>query len=506
MKNLILFLLLSVAAYSQTVTYNESNAVISNPERGFYQHYETHSTGYSLLNQNSIVALRTNQNITLILRVYYLEDFRNSPISQAYLNNIQTDLTRVRSAGAKAIIRFAYNDGDSSGSDDAPKAVLLNHIQQLKPVMFANRDVIACFQGGFIGRWGEWYYSTNYGTSNLTSQNMTDRKEILQSIVDNFGIYTGRYVQVRTPIIKQMICGVTPLSQATAFANTNIAFIGAHDDAFCADTEDEGTFLNSGQYQYWASDNKIAPMGGESNQTSTFTSCTASLVRMKELSVDYLNIGYHPDVLQGWENAGCMTDYKKRLGYRFALRETTLTPTTIQIKVENTGFGKAYNARKCFLVFVDEASGAEISQEIPTDVRLWLKGSTVTLNQTIPALPQGIYNVYLSLPDPLLPNNANYAIQLANDSAFGNKGYNDLRMRIIAQGLGNPEPANPKAIVYINHDILTITIPFKKFVIYDMLGRKVFTGTQNNMDVSSLANGAYNVKIDDKKAIKLAIL
>ena len=82
MKKLLLLLL--------TLNLN-LNAQIANPERGMYYHTETHSNSYSQVTQSSLVNRRVNEQITLILRVFYLENFKNSPISASYLSNIQTD-------------------------------------------------------------------------------------------------------------------------------------------------------------------------------------------------------------------------------------------------------------------------------------------------------------------------------------------------------------------------------------------------------------------------------
>ena len=100
-------------AQTTTVTYTESSANFPNPERGFYKYSDTQSSssgGYGLLNQSSLTNYRTNQNITLVFRYFYLNDFVNSAIPQSYLNNMQTDFNRIRNAGLKSVIRFAYSD------------------------------------------------------------------------------------------------------------------------------------------------------------------------------------------------------------------------------------------------------------------------------------------------------------------------------------------------------------------------------------------------------------
>jgi hypothetical protein len=45
----------------------------------------------------------------------------------------------------------------------APKKIVLQHITQLAPVFKKNADVIAVLQEGFIGIWGENYYTDYFG-------------------------------------------------------------------------------------------------------------------------------------------------------------------------------------------------------------------------------------------------------------------------------------------------------------------------------------------------------
>ena len=94
----VFILFLSSFGSAQTsvmVNYNTSTAAISNPERGFYKHNETHSSGYTNLDQASLNAYRSN-NMTLLLRLFYLEGFVNGPISSTYLSSIQSDFNKIR--------------------------------------------------------------------------------------------------------------------------------------------------------------------------------------------------------------------------------------------------------------------------------------------------------------------------------------------------------------------------------------------------------------------------
>ena len=106
--SIIFMFLLILTITSQNVTYQPATTVISNPEKGFYHYTSSGSSGgYNLLNQNTIAGYRTNENITVIQRQFFLRDFITGiPITSTYLTNMQTDFNRIRNAGAKVIVRF----------------------------------------------------------------------------------------------------------------------------------------------------------------------------------------------------------------------------------------------------------------------------------------------------------------------------------------------------------------------------------------------------------------
>ena len=63
----------------------------------------------------------------------------------------------MRAAGFKCILRFAYTKVQQATPpyNDAPLSRVLMHIEQLRPVVQANEDVVLVLQAGFIGTWGE---------------------------------------------------------------------------------------------------------------------------------------------------------------------------------------------------------------------------------------------------------------------------------------------------------------------------------------------------------------
>ena len=236
------------------------NVAIKNPERGFYIHTETPTP----LDLNTLNEYKT-QNITLILRLFYLNEFLTSPISSKYLKSIQYDLDIVRTAGLKAIVRFAYSKDNNSSQKlnwDASKSQILFHLSQLKQIFVAYEDVIVVVQTGFVGVWGEWFYTNNFGHPEQNTIDNKNRKEVVESLLDK--LPSSRFIQFRTPLIKTTMYGSNALKQTEAFKQTNKARIGFHNDCFLSDYNDSGAYVNINEDNpYLEQETRFTPMGGE---------------------------------------------------------------------------------------------------------------------------------------------------------------------------------------------------------------------------------------------------
>lgn len=194
-----------------TVEYAASTAIIANPERGLFQYSETHyqsdGSGYTALSANSLAASRSSDGRSLVYRYFVMEKYLTvDTLDSAWLDLVTADLTAVRAAGCKIIPRFVYStSGDIDAppySADPPVARVLGHITQLSPILKANADVIDSIEAGFIGMWGEWYYSDNFG--DLGTINATDyhnRWRVLSALLDATDPST--YVLVRYPGLKE---------------------------------------------------------------------------------------------------------------------------------------------------------------------------------------------------------------------------------------------------------------------------------------------------------------
>lgn len=497
MKSLFLFLhlLCCSSLWAQTtINYQTSNADFPNPERGFYRYSETRSSNYTLLDATTIGAYRqlntpptANYSIysTLVFRYFFLEDFKQSNISAAYLANMQLDFDAARAAGVKLIPRFAYTDAVNGAGcsswicppyGDASKSWVLTHIQQLKPVLQTNKDVIAAVQMGFVGVWGENYYTDYFGDASqapnykLLDSNWTDRNEVVAALLD--AVPVERMVQVRYPQQKQrFVYGinapttVAAMTLSEAFTGSDKARLGIHNDCLLASPDDYGTFSDYGNSSststsdtanlkpYFAADSRFVVVGGETcddsyspqNDCASSNSAAYGDTELERLHYSYLNAQYNNAVNNDWQTGGCMDAIKKRLGYRFVLQNGTYSNSAqpnqlinINLTLKNEGYAAPYNERDVAILLRNTVTGTVWKAELPTDPRFWLAGDTVhSISQDLCLLsymPRGTYELLINLPDPMLTlkDNPLYSVRLANALPNGNEvwesatGYNKL--------------------------------------------------------------------------------
>ena len=405
---------------AQSVLYTaDLTTNFANPERGFYKPKETTTSSFSLLSLNSLINQRVNDGLTLIHRMIYLDTFKTSPISQQILDNIQTDFDTMRDAGVKCVLRFAYSTDTAPGYRDASKSQIEEHIDQLAPYLQSNSDVIFCMQAGFIGTYGEWYYSDYFGTGTLTSQNLIDRQEVLEYLED---AYSG-FVQVRTPLIKTNMYGLNPL---TNFETTYQGRTGHHNDCFVSSDTDFGTYTDKAvQYPYLSQETLFVPIGGETCAVDPPRSeCLTATNEMEYFHYTYLNNGYNPDVLASW--VGCIESITLSLGHRFRLVSSTYLNGNLNVILTNDGYAGLYNERDVYLVLRNTDTLVETTILVSEDIR-------ETLNFDIPVTAtSGTYDLFLWLPDKNLDTRIEYSIRMANIGTWEDTtGYNNLLMSIV---------------------------------------------------------------------------
>jgi len=421
----------TLAQSEQQLTFVESDQDFANPERGFYRYRE--------LPEASNFDLH-GENITLIYGRISAEDFRDKPFTKEFLQKIQDGFDQARKNGIKVIPRVAYNHGPHPGAtarygDDAPKEIILKHIDQLKPLWHRNKDVINVIDAGFIGGWGEWHNSAH------GLDNPQDRKDILFAILD--ALPKDRMVVQRYPRFKREIFGGSQtstsavLTRQRAFDGSKLARVGHLNDCFLSSDSDVGTYQNFGdgwtlkrELEYLATETPFVPYGGETCRMDERGRCENAVSEMELLHINYLNRDYHPDVIERWEESGCYGEIRRRLGYRFVLRSAelpdSLSPRDVfelQWTIENVGFGELFNPRPVQVVLRNNATNAETVFNIEEDPRFWGAGqqTPVRTSLTLPkTLPMGVYTVGIRLPapEPSIQKDVRYAIRFANEEVW----------------------------------------------------------------------------------------
>jgi len=415
------------------VFYTASDALFPNPERGFYKYSETHlGANPTVISENLMRSYRA-QNITLLFRYFYMKSFRDAPLSEAALSQIDADMATLRKTGMKCVMRFTYSS--SEHEPDAPLNIILLHLEQLKPVLEKNADVIAVLQAGFIGAWGEWYYTSN----NLNTP--AARTSILDKMLE--ALPERRMVQVRTPAYKtEYLKRTTPVSRSEAFSGSKASRLGHHNDCFMASYNDYGTYVDiDAEKAYINNDALYVPVGGETCPPSGVdpADCSKAENEMRQLRWTYLNEDYFKGVNDRWKTQGCMDNIIRNMGYRFVLHSATYTNKTgaggalnVNIKLNNVGYASLFNPRKVEFVLRNDETKQEYVAETDEEPRFWRPQNVaeIKLSLGIPKdMPEGLYYLYLNLPDPepLLYGNPDFSIQLANRDAWEPEtGYNNL--------------------------------------------------------------------------------
>lgn len=454
----------ALALCANVITYTADDvSVFPNPERGF-----TDELGGELAltdSKNHVVKAEEDwyfdpedekyaerQNQSLVMLMYYLKNYKTKDLSNKLLQGFDEDMQALREHGFKCVLRFAY---DWNSKNDADTTWALRHIEQLAPHLEANKDVIYVLEAGFVGRWGEWYYSANYG--NETQELNDKRRRIIEALLA--ACPQDRFLLTRYAMIKTGYLGDTDaLDGVEAFGGSDRARLGYHNDAFLNAWGNDGTYDDgAGSYeqmrQYIAQETLYVPNGGETNvEDKNLAAIVAqqdtTLAELRRFHWSFCGAEYSEDVTNKWRTNGTFEEMNRVLGYRFQLVNATLPKTaqagssmSVQIELVNKGCAPIYNPRPVYLVLRDQQSAYSI--QLSVDPRRWVPGQLLAISElvTIPAdIPAGTYDLYLHLPDAAasLAADPRYAVRFANVGTWdAATGMNDLQTSVtVTDGQG----------------------------------------------------------------------
>ena len=486
----LLFCLMAVTTMAGVVNYTaDDTSVFPNPERGFTEELG----GETMLSNtsNHVVQAEADwyfdpeedgyderQNQTLVMLMYYLGNYRTKDLSSQILQGFDDDMQILRQHGFKCVLRFAY---DWNSKTDATLTYVKKHIASLKPHLEANKDVIYVLEAGFVGRWGEWYYSSNF--ENETQHLNANRRQVLDAMLD--ACPANRFLLTRYAMIKTEYLGDTqPLTATEAFTGTTRARLGHHNDAFLNSYGNDGTY-DDGHGKYTAMRNYIAqetlyvPNGGECNVeknslASTVSQHDTTMAELRRFHWSFCGSQYAEPVTNKWRSNGTFAEMNRVLGYRFQLITATFPNTAeaggsmaLSMQLRNVGCAPLYNERPAYIVLRNQ--NLEYSIPLTSDPRRWAPNNAVTtINETLSLpsdIPSGTYALYLYLPDasPSIAADPRYAVRFANVGTWdAATGMNDLLCSITVTNEGGQSlqthETNPQARKIIRNGQLLIQV------------------------------------------------
>lgn len=140
-----------------------------------------------------------SDSVSLAQSYFYLTYTIGQELSKEHFETMQCYFDQLQELGKKADLRFAYEKDFAGRAPIGPTLEqALAHLEQLKPFLEKNKDLILVVQAGVIGAWGEWHSSV-HGLEN-SKEAMIAVLEKLLAVVP-----ADKQVQVRVPDYKNLM-------------------------------------------------------------------------------------------------------------------------------------------------------------------------------------------------------------------------------------------------------------------------------------------------------------
>ncbi len=390
----------SIAQVLNTNTYTEDASMILNPERGFYFHSDSYPTWPSIFGQSyqPLTEFEVNYYLdsgaTVVLRLFYLHEFLNSDtISQAYKNKMQDDFDLIRDHGMKVMIRFAYSNLVDSADMNVTPERIESHLISLNPILAANKDLILAVQAGFIGTWGEWYYTDNFGAAGTiyTQSDWEKRYQVITALLEN--VPPGIMIQLRAPAYKtnylQYIGEATnPVSDSEAF-NPNLvkARLGHHNDCFMSGPDAEIHEITIPKSSLTALSDTIyvgvRGMGITGSDTTLYGGSSFSQLPYSTSPLEMYVLGSE-SISGGWDYVSSMVDFTNGTILEFKVADDG---SNVYIRIQESGYLALYGLRYDIVVNTDEGVNTGYS-----DTDFWTASGADYLVQKYNGSPVKLYS------------------------------------------------------------------------------------------------------------------
>lgn len=340
--------------------YNVTCENKETPSRGWYSIFPfilSRTVDYGELRWS----LKDDEN--LVLARVDINEFKETPISEEALVNLQKMFDFFRQYNKEIILRFVY-DTDGNGLMNEPQSISIikNHMDQLGPVIRKNAGQILTLQGLFFGSWGEMHTSR-----------YSNRDDICDLAVCLFEATGGSVnIALRKPQhIRELIDKLDMMLYRRK--EELVRRIGLYDDAMLSSDTDMGTFSiadSSQNIEFFKELSCFNLIGGETVADNPINDGMNAVNGLKERCVTYLNSQYDLAVIEKWKKQTIperipgskrtrevsVYDYvTKYMGYRLELEKVKSQTfgKNVLIYINNTGFAPFYGPVK--LIINDDA-------------------------------------------------------------------------------------------------------------------------------------------------------
>jgi len=359
----------------KTINFKESNAIITNPSRGFYVQFD--SSNLDGLNELN------DKGVSLVFLAYDLNEFIDSEISQEKLDELSYAFSSIKAHGLKVIFRAAYGFRDPMDfSDPTSLEVIKTHITQLSPILNEYQDILLTVQAGFLGPWGEWHHS-NLG--------LDDGKPTAQ-VINNLLIALSEAVPNPVSIAVRRPSFIRLINPDLV----NLDRIAFHNDALLSTDTDMGTYdleryQRDEELEYIFDRTSGVANGGEMPNLSVYTEPSIALNELSKLKLTYLNLNYNKSVLDFWsstlyEGKPFLDIVKQKLGYRLFI-QTLVLPThfkssqkvDIKLTLMNSGFSEMVLPYRAELIVGQKTEIYQVIQFEDINLQDINPGKTITM-------------------------------------------------------------------------------------------------------------------------------
>jgi len=204
----------TIQFYGIAADHQQGTEGLYNPGRGFRLETaidvieDKESPVKELINLSEVYKA---DNVSLVQSYIYLTNVVGQDLTEEHFDVMQTYFDKLQQLGMKSVLRFAYErdfNGRQATGPTLDQAV--KQLEQLRPFLAKNKDLILVFQAGVIGAWGEWHSSV-HGLEN----SMEAKRAILKKILDV--VPSDIAVQVRVPEYKNILMDEPDLYKRLSF-------------------------------------------------------------------------------------------------------------------------------------------------------------------------------------------------------------------------------------------------------------------------------------------------